>query len=39
MKNLDYSKGLGLAIACIIGAIGFYGTLWLMLAIGTMAGY
>ena len=25
--------------ACILGAIGFYGALWLMLAIGTMAGF
>ena len=25
--------------ALVIGAIGFYGLIWLMLAIGTMAGY
>ena len=39
MKKLDYSRGLGLFLACTLGAIGFYGTLWLLLAIGTMAGY
>jgi hypothetical protein len=26
-------------LACILGAIGFYGVLWLILALGTIAGF
>jgi hypothetical protein len=26
-------------LACILGAVGFYGALWLMMALGTMAGF
>jgi hypothetical protein len=33
MRKLDYSKGLGFALLMVISAVGFYGTLWLMLAI------
>jgi hypothetical protein len=33
MRKIDYSKGLGFALLMLISAIGFYGTLWLMLAI------
>ena len=33
MRKLDYSKGIGFALLMVISAIGFYGTLWLMLAI------
>lgn len=33
MRKLDYSRGLGLFIACTLSAIGFYGVLWLLLAI------
>lgn len=33
MRKIDYSRGLGFALLMIVSAIGFYGTLWLMLAI------
>jgi hypothetical protein len=33
MRKIDYSKGIGFALLMLISAIGFYGTLWLMLAI------
>jgi len=33
MRKIDYSKGLGFALLMLVSAIGFYGTLWLMLAI------
>jgi hypothetical protein len=33
MRKIDYSRGLGFALLMLISAIGFYGTLWLMLAI------
>ena len=33
MKKIDYSKGIGFALLMLISALGFYGTLWLMLAI------
>jgi hypothetical protein len=33
MRKIDYSKGLGFALLMLISAIGFYGTIWLMLAI------
>lgn len=31
--------GLVFWLSCILGAIGFYGVLWLMMALGTMAGF
>lgn len=31
--------GVGFWIVCAVFAVGFYGLLWLLLAIGTMAGY
>ena len=33
MRKIDYSKGIGFALLMLISALGFYGTLWLMLAI------
>jgi len=33
MRKIDYSKGIGFALLMVISAIGFYGALWLMLAI------
>lgn len=33
MRKIDYSKGIGFALLMLISAVGFYGTLWLMLAI------
>jgi uncharacterized membrane protein len=39
MRKIDYSHGLGLFLACTLSAIGFYGVLWLLLAIGVMLGY
>ena len=33
MRKIDYTKGLGFALLMFISAVGFYGTLWLMLAI------
>ena len=33
MRKLDFTKGLGFALLMLISAVGFYGTLWLMLAI------
>jgi len=33
MRKIDYSRGIGFALLMLISAIGFYGTLWLMLAI------
>jgi hypothetical protein len=41
-KTLDdhfNEGGLVFWLACILGAIGFYGFLWLLMALGTMAGY
>lgn len=31
--------GLVFWIVAVIGAVGFYGLIWLMLAVGTMAGF
>ena len=38
---VKYYKGLTMlnAIKFILGAIAFYGSLWLMLVLGTMAGF
>jgi hypothetical protein len=33
MRKIDYSRGIGFALLMIVSAIGFYGVLWLMLAI------
>lgn len=33
MRKIDYSKGLGFALLMVVSAVGFYGTLWLMLAV------
>jgi len=33
MRKLDFTKGIGFALLMCISAVGFYGTLWLMLAI------
>ena len=33
MRKIDYSRGIGFALLMIVSAVGFYGTLWLMLAI------
>ena len=41
-KTLDdrlIEGGLVFWIVAVIGAVGFYGLIWLMLAIGTMAGF
>jgi hypothetical protein len=41
-KTLDERMnegGLFFWLACILGAVGFYGFLWLLMALGTMAGY
>ena len=41
-KTLDdrlNEGGLVFWIVAVIGAVGFYGLIWLMLAIGTMAGF
>ena len=34
MRKIDFTRGLGFALLMLISALGFYGTLWLMLAIG-----
>jgi hypothetical protein len=31
--------GLGFWILCIVFSVGFYGALWLILALGTIAGF
>ena len=33
MRKIDFTRGLGFALLMLISAIGFYGTLWLTLAI------
>ena len=33
MRKIDFTRGLGFALLMLISALGFYGTLWLMLAI------
>jgi hypothetical protein len=41
-KTIDERLSEGgpfLWIACFLGALAFYGSLWLMLALGTMAGF
>lgn len=41
-KTLDdrlNEGGLVFWIVAVIGAVGFYGLIWLMLAVGTMAGF
>ena len=31
--------GVGFWILCVVFSVGFYGALWLILAIGTIAGF
>jgi len=39
MRKLDNNRGLWFVLVFLASAIGVYGTLWLLLAIGIMLGY
>lgn len=36
MRKIDFNHGIGFALLMIVSAIGFYGTLWLLMAIAYM---
>jgi hypothetical protein len=39
IEEIMQRGGFGFWILCIIAAAGFYGLLWLMMALGVAAGY
>ena len=36
MRKIDFTHGIGFALLMVVSALGFYGTLWLLMALAYM---